>query len=208
MENAARNISAGSIKLERMNAPIPEQINVGLKEWASVCAALKSGRQTILLRKGGIHESAGEFELEHPSFVMFPTYLHQNLAMLKAEAQSGFEPHSAEPKHITIELAATVSEIIQLKNRAQMDALDSEHVWTPPLVDMRFNYRPQNPLYLLVVRVMKLASIRRIDNTPIYSGCKSWVPLQESFPLRGATPVIDDEQFETRRAKIAGIVSK
>ena len=37
----------------------------------------------------------------------------------------------------------------------QMDALDGEHIWTAPLIDMRFNYRPQNPLYLLLVRAFR-----------------------------------------------------
>jgi len=27
-----------------------------------------------------------------------------------------------------------------------MDALEDEHVWAKPLIDMRFNYKPQNPL--------------------------------------------------------------
>ena len=35
-----------------------------LKEWAVVARALGSGRQTLLLRKGGIHERRGEFEVE------------------------------------------------------------------------------------------------------------------------------------------------
>jgi len=80
----------------------PSQLKIGLKEWASVCLALEEGRQTILLRKGGIHESAGEFELEHTQFVLFPTYLHQNLKMLKEPAHRGFEPMSAEPAHVNL----------------------------------------------------------------------------------------------------------
>ncbi|NBS89997.1 DUF1802 family protein, partial [bacterium] len=34
-------------------------IQLACKEWASVCAALASGRQSILLRKGGIAEPTG-----------------------------------------------------------------------------------------------------------------------------------------------------
>jgi len=45
---------------------------------AVVCSALEAGRQIILLRKGGIYESAGEFEIEHRQFLFFPTFLHQN----------------------------------------------------------------------------------------------------------------------------------
>jgi hypothetical protein len=54
-------------------------LSIALKEWATLCRALETGRQIILLRKGGIYESAGEFEVEHRRFLLFPTYLHQNL---------------------------------------------------------------------------------------------------------------------------------
>src|SRR5688572_21344476 len=160
-----------------------EMLNVGLKEWASVCAALESGRQVVLLRKGGIHESGDEFELEHPRFVLFPTYLHQNLAMLKPEAHGGFEAHSAEPAKVKLSAAGVVTDILQVRSREQIDGLDEEHVWTAPLIDMRFNYRPENPLYLLIVRTHWLVEAKTVKNTPAYAGCKSWVPLLEWFEV-------------------------
>ena len=74
----------------------PTSLQVALKEWATVCRALESGRQIILLRKGGIYEAAGEFEVEHREFLLFPTYVHQNLKMLKPSEHEGFEPRSEE----------------------------------------------------------------------------------------------------------------
>lgn len=186
---------------------LPQQLQIALKEWATVCQALRAGRQMILLRKGGIHESAGEFELDHRSFVLFPTYLHQNAAMLKPEARQSFEQRSSEPDHITIDAAAHVTDIVQLRDRSQMDLLDAEHIWTPPLVDMRFNYRPKNPLYLLIVRAYVLPRPRGIENTPAYAGCKSWVPLEETFDSAGATPVIDEARFDGRRQTILSALS-
>ena len=32
---------------------LPDSLPVALKEWATVCRALETGRQMILLRKGG-----------------------------------------------------------------------------------------------------------------------------------------------------------
>src|SRR4029078_10883002 len=97
------------------NAPMawPPSLSVALKEWASVCDALESGRQIVLLRKGGIYEAAGEFELENPQFLLFPTYLHQNLNMLKPEGHAGFSAMSAEPGEIRISAAGVVSHIVQ-----------------------------------------------------------------------------------------------
>jgi hypothetical protein len=186
---------------------LPDTINVALKEWAVVCHALETGRQTILLRKGGIVEAIGGFELEHSRFLLFPTYLHQNVSMLKPEAQAGLSHASAEPEQITIRGATEVTDIIRLTNRAQMDALDAQHIWAPPLIDMRFNYRPKNPLYLMIVRAYALAAPVTIRNTPDYGGCKSWVPLSQSIDCTDATPVIAEAEFSERRDGICALIA-
>jgi hypothetical protein len=175
---------------------------IALKEWAAVCQAMLTGRQIMLLRKGGVYEAKTGFELENPQFLLFPTYLHQHLKMLKPEAHAGFEPHSAEPERITLSLAGQVTDIIRLTSRQQMNAIDAEHIWTSPLIDMRFNYRPENPLYLLLVRAYKLPQPVTIDNTPAYAGCKSWVPLENGVELSGVAPVMDDAAYERRRNAI------
>lgn len=181
---------------------LPKSLQVGLKEWAVVCRALEQGRQMILLRKGGIYEAAGEFEVEHRQFLLFPTYLHQNLKMLKPSEHAGFEPRSAEPEQVSITAAGVVTDIIELKSRAHIDAIDDEHVWTPPLIDMRFNYRPENPLYLLLVRAYRLNHPVVLANTPAYAGCKSWVPLEQPVEVGDAQPVLDDPQYRLRRQSI------
>ncbi|HEY7116684.1 MAG TPA: DUF1802 family protein [Tepidisphaeraceae bacterium] len=185
-----------------MAAPLPPSIAVALKEWATVCRALESGRQIVLLRKGGIYESAGEFEVENRQFLLFPTYLHQNLAMLKPEAHEGFQVHNAEPERVTLALAGEVTDILELNCRDQMDELDDQHVWAPPLIDMRFKYRPENPLYLLLVRAYRLAEPVTVENTPAYAGCKSWVPLEQAIATAGAQPVLDDTTYQTLRQLI------
>jgi len=83
-----------------------------------------------------------------------------------------------------------------------MDAIEQEHIWTPPLIDMRFNYRPENPLYLLLVRALRLANTQTVQNTPAYAGCKSWVPLAQTIQTLGATPVLDEPTFNARRLSI------
>src|SRR2546425_312716 len=98
----------------------PTSLQVGLKEWAVVCRALETGRQIILLRKGGIYESGGEFELENQEFFLFPTYLHQKAEMLKAGDQEHLEKREREPAEIILRAAGVVSEIVELKDRAAM----------------------------------------------------------------------------------------
>ena len=182
-------------------------LNVALKEWAIVCHALETGRQMILLRKGGIVEAIGGFELEHSQFLLFPTYLHQNAAMVKTEFQPTVTPSTAEPDQITLRSAAEVTDIIRLTSRAHMEALDAQHIWTAPLIDMRFNYRPKNPLHLLIIRAYQLPAPVTIQNTPEYAGCKSWVPLAQTIDATSATPALDQDQFLIRRQTILSALS-
>ena len=185
----------------------PTSLQVALKEWNTVCRALETGRQMLLLRKGGIYESGGEFQVEHREFLLFPTFLHQNRNMLKPAEQAGLVEHAAEPNEIAIASAGVVSDIVELKSRAQMNRIDDEHVWTAPLLDMRFNYRPENPLYLLLIRAYRLRAPVTIANTPAYAGCKSWVPLEAPIETGDALPVLDDVKFDLRRKSILDRIS-
>jgi hypothetical protein len=187
--------------------PLPAQLDVALKEWAVVCDALGMGRQIILLRKGGIEESIGGFELEHSVFLLFPTYVHQKAQMLKAEAARGIVAAAAEPEKITLWLAAAVDGIFKIAERRQVDLLEDQHIWGKGLIDMRFDYRPGNPLYLLVLRVYRLAEARTIDNLAAYAGCKSWVPLNAPVCCEGAQPVLSEQQFAERRGIVEAAMS-
>ena len=63
-----------------MTAPV-----LALKEWAAVVHALLDGRQTVLLRKGGIHEK--RFALLGSRFVVFPTVAHSHAESTRSGAR-------------------------------------------------------------------------------------------------------------------------
>jgi hypothetical protein len=180
----------------------PVSIDVALKEWASAVAALESGRQILLLRKGGILEQSNtnRFSITHDEFVFFPTYLHQSRGELKPEI--AFEPMSAEPESVRITSAGVVTDILKVASRAQIDRLNDQHIWTPSLIDMRFNYKPQNPLYLVLVRAYRLHEPINLSNSPAYAGCKSWVPLEKPIETGNAVSVLDDVKYEHHRRTI------
>lgn len=183
-------------------------LHTGLKEWAVVCSALESGRQVLLLRKGGIAESNGEFEIEHRRFLLFPTYLHQKRDSIKSNEQAGLDLRDVEPSRVRLSAAAEITDIIALSDRAQMDGLEDRHIWTPSLIDMRFNYRPYNPLYLLLARVWRLPEAVEIDNSIDYAGCKSWVPLEAAVDVGRASPVLSDDDYQNLRRDILEKIKK
>src|SRR5947209_19711676 len=118
---------------------LPSSLDIALKEWATVIRALETGRQIMLLRKGGILEQSNKnrFSITHNEFLFFPTYLHQSRGELKPEAHVDLQPATAEPAQVRLTAAGAVTDIIKIASREQIDQLDDEHIWTPSLLDMR-----------------------------------------------------------------------
>ena len=53
--------------------------SIGFKEWALVCRAMGEGRQTVIIRKGGIAEGRDGFAFRYREFFLFPTFFHEQL---------------------------------------------------------------------------------------------------------------------------------
>ncbi len=166
-------------------------LTIALKEWNLLISDLLAGRQAILLRKGGILESNNEFELEQNRFLLYPTFIHQNPDMIKPHRRAEITPITTEPTTLQIRGYAEVARILQVPSRPAMDALSDLHLWAPPLIDMRFNYRAEKPLYLVIVRAFSLPTPITIPNTLAYAGCKSWVPLDHPIDITNAHPALD-----------------
>ena len=181
---------------------MPDPLDIALKEWHAVTRALASGRQCVLLRKGGIHETEGVFQTEHTRFALFPTWLHQNVEWIKPADRADAVARTTEPDELPIEAWAEVTDVVRVPSRAAIDALSDEHIYLPPLIDMRFDYKPHNPLYLLIARAWRLARPLTIANTPAYAGCRSWVPLENVIDTTGSTPALADVDYARRRVTV------
>ena len=158
-------------------------LTVAFKEWAVICEALASGRQSLILRKGGIHEAGGVFRPEHDRFWLYPTYFHeQQQAGIKPEAQELLDAaEAARPPTGVVRLSHTV-EVTGVEFCRDLDELlklDAEHIWSEATVRQRFAYRTPG-LYVIRVKVEPAARSFEIPERPDYAGCKTWVPLQNA----------------------------
>lgn len=176
------------------------QAEVALKEWAVVCAALADGRQSVLLRKGGIREPTPDrrFAAHHRSFVLLPTWFHAHdvgrerdlvpAARAELAAVSAAEP---PPGRLRVELHAEVAALWHSRDLAALQALAGLHVLSEDCVAERFAYREPG-LWALLLRVRRLAAPVELDDRPGYAGCVSWVHLDA--PVAGeAAAVVGDE---------------
>jgi hypothetical protein len=180
-------------------------MNIALKEWAVVVEALGAGRQLFLLRKGGIAESKRGFELQHRQFVFFPTWEHQQRDGIQPEFHGlfdGLEPRSSDS--VEIRYLAQVTDILRAPPREQMERLRHHFIWADSYLQMRYGYRPDLPLFAVVIRVFRLPQTIEIPNDRRYAGCRSWVELYSDLPVENAQAVIETREFESARNVLLG----
>src|ERR1043166_7654497 len=111
--------------------------SVGFKEWAIVCGALGRGRQSVILRKGGIAEGRDGFSFKHSEFFLFPTWFHEQPQKVRCES---------------LPLPEENSDAVEIKYAARLDAgctnpfvetgeaLAPNDILRPEVVRERFEY--------------------------------------------------------------------
>ncbi len=179
-----------------------ESVRKALKEWAVAVKALERGEQVILLRKGGIVEGPGGFKLESDRFFLFPTYFHQDAEVLKDEYRGWVEEvfHQRPPGgRVRIGLFAEVHDVVPVTELSGVTALSDTHIWSASYIADRFDWKPESPLFVLVLRVFRLLSASEIDLRPAYGGCTSWVDLETEITTTRMEPVLDEEAFISKR---------
>ncbi len=178
-------------------------MTVAFKEWALICEALGSGKQSLILRKGGIAEGRAGFNFKHGEFFLFPTWFHEQLARTTLPADTPVPAPLEEEIEITY--AAAVEWTRLVTDLAVVRSLRAHHVWCDEIVEERFRYDETPGLHVAFVRIFRLEPSRRLRMEPRFGGCRSWVDMPE---LDGSAlvSVLSDEEHERRRAELAGIL--
>jgi hypothetical protein len=203
---------SGSLLIEG-NHLVQPTCQIAFKEWAAVCEALAAGRQTIVLRKGGIHEGRDGFRVQHREFWLYPTNFHQGAERLTSDAGEFMARASAATKTgpselplVPIRLFAEVAEVRELSTEDAALCLAGWHIWSETTVRQRFAYR-QPGLFLLAVRIFARTEPEFVAESPAMAGCKSWVELPQAISTDGLEPVLNDAEFAAALAQIRAAVA-
>ena len=178
------------------------------KEWAVVTRAMERGETCLLIRKGGIYEEHGDFHVNDPEFFLYPNHTHQNPHQMQPRAHKLLvESDSDEPPAGIVRISSyvTVADVFTIPDEAALERLQGEHLWTEEYVRDRLYYKPDNPLFGIVLRVYNLPRPFEIPYHSSYSGCTSWVTLETPLPTAGAVPALDDAAFAARLAHIQSL---
>ena len=189
------------------------RVTLALKEWHAACEAMRCGRQTVLLRKGGIADDAraSSFEIRSTEFALFPTNFHVDAALLAREEAAalaaGAAPDMKKGESVTLALVARVTGawiVDGARGLEALRALKNYHCWSDALQQTRLAYKPQMGLTILELRAYEAAAGNRATleaDLERYGGCKSWIDIDPWTPttLRAC---VSDEDFAERGARL------
>lgn len=180
-------------------------MSVAFKEWALICEALGTGRQSIILRKGGIAEGRAGFRFQHPEFLLFPTWFHEQLSRTRLPADTPV-PEPSESQ-LDVRFAASVEWTRVVKERALLDALREHHFWSDEVVQERFAYSETPGLHVAFVRIFRLDPPHCLAMEKKYGGCRSWVDLPDPDGAAWVS-VVSDEEHEDRKSRILALLRR
>lgn len=167
--------------------------------------ALLLGRQTVLLRKGGIHEK--RFSLQGSEFVLYPTVAHSHVASTRPEHADLLPRGAADVtgEAVVVRASASVVDVIEVTRPESIAALEPFHIWTTASVRAnRIDFRPKRRLTAIVVAVRPFLAPVSLPIRDEYGGCLSWLDLPDfAGPELGApvrsTEALRDVATQVRR---------
>ncbi len=165
-------------------------MNIGFKEWALVCQELAAGRQSIILRKGGIAEGREGFRFLHADFLLFPTLFHEQTSKLRLPPDTTLPPPANGVHSLTHRVFVEWTR--DLADWTQILRLAPFHIWTEQVIRERFEYEEKRAVSLAFVRVSRLSQPLVFPDAPKYGGCRSWVQLPELSSPDLGQPVLGE----------------
>jgi len=155
-------------------------MSLGFKELASVCEAIATGRQAVLLRKAGLRESTAESVFESRSFYLLPTRYHEKK---KGGTPDGF----AISLHVHVIQSGDLLEWSHIEKLLPLTAYD------PKTIREHFDSRDEKLLHFAHIRAFRLEPVWQLPSTPSLSGCRSWFDLPNPPADLRETPVPETE---------------
>ena len=168
-----------------------------LKEWAVIIGALEDGQQTVLLRKGGIMETASGFNIEATKFLLFPTKEHQGSLNIKEQFQNRLKSPDmvTEQNDNRITSYAEILAEKDVTSTETLDKLSGFHIWSRSYIDERMRWKAERPIKALFLKVYKIPEVI-VPLKPEYQGCKSWIDIDGEIPE--GKQVLTDAEIKSR----------
>jgi len=180
---------------------IVSSCSIAFKEWACAVESLGQGAQSLIIRKGGIHEKNGTFEPEHKTFALFPTFEHQKTEELNAMGRYWLEDVRlktglSEPDTIALSYLAQIQRVFWVDCLDSIGTLAALQVLNEQALEKRFHYGDRPGFFVLDLRVYRFKDTVLMPRLSAYAGCRSWVTLEPPLEIQNLQPVLGDADFK------------
>ncbi len=186
-------------------------MSVAFKEWDVVCDALASGRQTVIIRKGGIHEGRDGFRFSHERFFLFPTKFHAQSDYVR-EGTYQAQKEWKDGEQILLKYLIVVERAILVTDWNLIKKLEPYHIYTESAVRERYDWEgkgmPSSGLNVAIIRTFRLSEPVIIKYGREYKGCRSWVDIPSESPSpKDLIPVLDDLTHKSQVSNLNTILA-
>jgi hypothetical protein len=220
------SIAVAQVFTDAITAPSPSLLfmPIAFKEWAVTVRALAEGEQLLTLRKGGQRDGERAFKLDHSRFFLYPTFEQQRADLVRESHQlelrraleEGVWPDGepsdqhvqhggiVQPERVRIRAWAEVAGSFTITDPRIVDALSPYYVWTPAYAVRRLQWKPREPLHVMLLRAYRIPRPVTVRVKDEFGGDRSWLEIARDLPFEG-TPVLCDDEFERAAADIESI---
>jgi hypothetical protein len=171
------------------------------KTWSVIARFLHEGSGIVTLHK--------TWDSRNQQIILFPSYSEQDPSAMKPDVWMAWRHVLKAPLegHTYIRDYADVTDCLPIQSEGALSVLDSEQPLSMP--EARRRYRWGAPgLVALVLRVHRLSRSYKFLDVAKNEGDGEFVPLPFEVDLSGATPVLDDAEFERRRNRILSALGR
>ena len=178
-----------------------------LKEWATVVKALEQGKQTVILRKGGILETASGFNIESKKFFLFPTWEHQETKHVRPEFHDFLNNVLDNKPNEGFNKISSYAEVMyekDVEDEEIINNLTEFHVWSDSYIQERRRWMPEKPMRAVFLKTIKIPEFN-LSLKPEFSGCKSWIELNSNFESGHLS--LSDKEIDDKLEKFKEIVA-
>ena len=199
------------VMIELAGAEIPAGLTLALKEWAVLVDAMGRGDLIAMVRKGGIREQRAGFDVRHERFLLYPTFFHEKVHELADRFRPTLDrAHGDRPPEgmLRLRFVADVAAVWRVTELERLRGIVAEHGLTWGAVESRFRYRDNPVVHVVAVRVAQLPEVVTLPEIRRYTGCVSWVKLDQDVAVRPSQPVIDDPPFAARLRALASALGE
>ena len=179
------------------------------KEWQIICEALRDGKQSVILRKGGIHEGKDGFSFGNiPEFVLFPTRFHAQGSLVNLDGEFTPGKEWEVDDEVIFDTLCRVEATYELTDWEQVASLQHLHLWSEDCIKDRFDWEGKGmasgKIHLALIRAYRLPTPLSVSYSKRLGGCRSWVTLDElTAEVDTLTPVISDETFNAIQSELS-----